>query len=93
MEQEMCSHPEWQLNANLLTLCDFQHRVQQDFAMSNLPKAIQDHYRMSAAHATMVPRQSVCSTPVTTALPALSMTMLLVTALLSCLLYGLCGGS
>jgi len=89
MEQEMCSHLEWQLNANLLMLHDFQHCIQQDFAVSNLPEAIQDHHRTSAAHATMVPRQSVCSTPVTTALPALSMTMLPVTALLSCLLYGL----
>ena len=89
MEQEMCSHLEWQLNTNLLTLRDFQHRIQQDFAVSNLPEAIQDHYRTLAAHATMVPRQSVCSTPVMTALPALSMTMLPVTALSSCLLYGL----
>ena len=89
MEQEMCSHPEWQLNTNLLMLHDFQHHVQQDFAVSNLPEAIQDHHRMLAAHATMVPRQSMYSTPVTTALPALSMTMLPVTALSSCLLYGL----
>jgi len=89
MEWEMCSHPEWQLNANLLTLCNFQHHIQQDFAVSNSPEAIQDHHRTSAAHATMVPRQSVCLTPVTTALPALSMTMLPVTALSSCLLYGL----
>jgi len=89
MEREMCSHPEWQLNANLLTLHNFQHRVQQDFAVSNSPEAIQDHHRTSAAHATMVPRQSMCSTPVMTALPALSMTMLPVTALSSCLLYGL----
>jgi len=35
----MCSHLEWQLNVDPSTLRDFQHRVQQDFAASNLPQA------------------------------------------------------
>ena len=35
----MCSHLEWQLNIDPSMLRDFQHRVQQDFAMLNLPQA------------------------------------------------------
>ena len=32
MEREMCSYLEWQLNVDPTTLCDFQARVQLDFA-------------------------------------------------------------
>ena len=40
----MCSYLEWHLNVDPSMLCDFRHRIQQDFAMSNLPEAIQDHH-------------------------------------------------
>ena len=53
MEQAMCSYLEWQLNVDPSMLCNFQHRVQQDFVVSNLPEAIQDHHGMSVAQAPL----------------------------------------
>ena len=51
MEQEMCSYLEWQLNVDPSPLRDFRHRVQQAFAVSNLPEATQDHHGTLAAQA------------------------------------------
>jgi len=51
MEREMCSYLEWQLNVDPSPLRDFRHRIQQAFAMSNLPEVTQDHHGTSVAQA------------------------------------------
>jgi len=53
MERAMCFYLEWQLNVDPLMLRNFQHCVQQDFMVSNLPEAIQDHHGTSAAQAPL----------------------------------------